>query len=71
MSTFGKIDEHVQESEDWIEYTERMGHFFVANGIIDDDKKRAICGSRTYSLFRGLIVPKKPGEKTHRELVEV
>ena len=51
MSTFGKIDEYVQESEDWTEYIERMGHFFLANGINDDDKKRAIllssCGSRT------------------------
>ena len=74
MSTFGKVDEYVQESEDWIEYVERMRHFFMANGIIDDDKKRAIllssCGSSTYSLFPSLVAPKNPGEKTYKELVE-
>ena len=75
MSTFGKIDEYVQESEVWIECIERMGHFFLVDGINDDDKKRAIllssCGSRTYSLFRSLVAPKQPGEKTYKELVEV
>ena len=68
MSTFGKIDEYVEESGDWTEYIERMGHFFLANGMMsDDDKKRVVlrssCGSHTYSLFRSLVAPKKPGEK--------
>ena len=61
MSTFGKIDEYVQESEDWIEHVERIGHFFLTNGVIDDDKESAVllssCGSRTYSLFRSLVAP--------------
>ena len=75
MSTFGKIDEYVQESEDWIEYVERMEHFFLANGIIDDDKKRAIllssCRSRTYSLFRSLIAPKNQVKKLTKSLLRL
>ena len=64
MNTFGKIGEYVQES-----------HFFPANGIIDDDKKRAIllssCGSRTYSLFRSLVAPKNQVKKLTESLLRL
>ena len=32
----------VAEKEDWTSYVERLGHFFHANGIDDDDKKRSV-----------------------------
>ena len=39
-ATFGRIGEFEPEKEDWTSYVERLGHFFHANGIDDDDKKR-------------------------------
>ena len=47
--------------------------FFLANGIDDAEKKRAVLlsviGPVTYKLLRSLLVPAKPGEKTYSELV--
>uniref|UniRef100_A0A1X7VKL7 Retrotransposon gag domain-containing protein n=1 Tax=Amphimedon queenslandica TaxID=400682 RepID=A0A1X7VKL7_AMPQE len=49
--------------------------YFIANGITDNDRKRAIflsaCGSRTFDLLRNLLQPAKPGEKSFDELVDV
>ena len=52
-----------------------MGHFFLANGIENADKKRAVflsvVGPATYKTLRNLVSPAKPGDKTYDELVEV
>lgn len=40
MATFGTIGEFVEGNEDWTEYEERLGHFFNANGITEEAKKR-------------------------------
>ena len=59
---------------DWQEYVERLEHFFVANGIDDAEKKRAVflsvMGAATYKTLRNLVSPDKPGDKTYGELVE-
>ena len=56
-------------------YVERLQMYFVANGIDDDAKKRAIllsvCGPTTYQLIRNLAQPKKPSELSYDELVQL
>ena len=41
MPTYGKLTDH-DDSEDWIQYTERMESYFEANEITDADKQRNI-----------------------------
>ena len=36
---FGKVD---AAKEEWPQYVERLGHFFEANGIENEGKKRSI-----------------------------
>nr|XP_023665672.1 LOW QUALITY PROTEIN: uncharacterized protein K02A2.6-like [Paramormyrops kingsleyae] len=77
MATFGTVGEFVEGDEDWTEYEERLGHFFDANGIREEDeaKKRSIllsvCGAKTYKLIRNLATPRKPGEVPYKELVQL
>ena len=72
--TFGQLQEFDRSKEEWQQYEKRLGHFFVANEIVDDDKKRAvflsIVGVSTYRLLHNLVSPKKPGEKSFVELTE-
>lgn len=74
MPTFGKLDAY-EESEDWIQYVERLTCYFSANEIDDDDKKRdillSVCGRKTYKLMRDLLAPDKPNTKTFDELTEL
>lgn len=43
MSTLGRIEEFDgSKDSDWQQYVERLEYFFAANGISDDDKKRAV-----------------------------
>ncbi len=71
---FGRIDEFDEDKEDWSQYVERLGHFFTANGVEDDGKKRSILlsvmGASPYKLLRSLVAPSKPGDKPYLELVE-
>ncbi|XP_058858757.1 uncharacterized protein K02A2.6-like [Acipenser ruthenus] len=73
MAAYGKIEEYKAEQEDWIQYTERLSQYFIANEIKETEKQRAIllsvCGAKTYSLLRSLVAPLKPSEKTFAELV--
>lgn len=70
---FGRIDEFEEDKEDWSQYVERLQHFFEANGVTEDAKKRSILlsvmGPSSYKLLRSLVSPAKPGEKSYEELV--
>ena len=75
MATYGRIDEY-DEIEEWTQYVERMDHYFEANEIESNDKKRSIflsvIGAKTYKLLlRGLIRPEVPSKLSYRELTEV
>ena len=64
-SLLGRIDEFDGTKEDWLQYVERVDHFFDVNGITDVDKKSAflaVIGPTTYALVRNLVSPAKPGE---------
>ena len=74
MSTHGKLDPY-DESEEWIQYVERLECYFNANNIDDADKKRGIllsvCGRRTYKLMRDLLAPTKPSETSFGDLAKL
>jgi hypothetical protein len=71
---FGNVGEFVPSQEEWTQYEDRISHFFTANGIEDDDKKRAVflsmVGPSTYKLLCNLITLKKPGELLYDQLVQ-
>lgn len=71
----GAIGEFEEGREEWTQYAERLGHFLVANGITEDERKRAVLlsviGPKAYKLLGSLVAPKKPGEKSYAELVKV
>ncbi|XP_028304146.1 uncharacterized protein K02A2.6-like [Gouania willdenowi] len=73
MATVGALSEFVERDGDWIEYVERLEHFFLANDIVEEGRKRSIllsvCGAKTYRLIRNLATPRKPGDLSFRELV--
>lgn len=75
MGTFGKLSEFEASKEDWQSYVERVDFFFEANNIENVSQKRAIllssCGASCYKLFRGLVQPAKPGDKSYTELVQL
>lgn len=66
MTTYGKIHEFDQETDDWQQYVERLEFYFVANKITDAGQKRAIflsaCGGKVYAMLRDLCLPGKPGD---------
>ena len=74
MPTYGRISEFKESEESWTQYVERLEQFFLANEIEDVEKQRAIflsvCGSRTYSLLRDILQPKKPAETTLKDILE-
>ena len=61
MATHGKIDEFDPSHEAWATYVERLEFYFIANGIEDPEKKRAVLltvsGPATYKLIRNLSAP--------------
>ena len=60
-------------SEEWTEYVERLEFYFVANGITDSTKQRAVLlscyGSSTFRLLRSLVLPAPLTDFSFRELV--
>ena len=75
MAKHGSIGKCRPETDDWTAYAERVGHYFTANDITDDSKKRAIflsvCGPSTYGLIRSLVAPKTADDHSYTELVEL
>ena len=73
MATHWKIDEFDPSHEAWATYVERLEFYFIAKGIEDPEKKRAVLltvsGPATYKLIWNLSAPKKPAEKPYDELV--
>ena len=74
-ATVGTLGEFVELDGDWIEYVERLEHFFLANNIKEVERKRLIllsaCGAKTYKLIHNLATPRKPGELSFEDLVKL
>ena len=73
-TSFGRVEAFNEENETWERYTERLGHYFEASGIGDENagdkaKRQAIflsvCGSKIYKLMCDLLAPAKPEEKSY------
>ena len=60
--------------EDWLEYVERLSHYFVANDIVSEDKKKAILLNAvrpsTYRLIRTLASPSKVTDLSFEDIVD-
>ena len=58
-----------------MQYVERMEYYFQANGITEEDTKRAILisamGGKAYKLMCNLISPAKPKDRSFEQLVEI
>ena len=71
----GTVGAFTSTQEEWSEYAERLVHYFVANDIEAEEKRRAILltaiGPGTYRLIKTLASPKKLEEFTFKELVEL
>ena len=63
MSLIGRL-EAFNLHEDWLEYWDIVGQYFLANGITAEEKRTAtfltIIGREAYSLLYSLTAPKKP-----------
>lgn len=70
IGTLAPFDSKIQE---WKEYCEIIGDFFIADSIEDEDKKksivRSVVGAPAFSLMRNLLSQTKPGEMTFAQLV--
>ena len=73
MATHGKIGEFDPIQESWDMYIERLELYFVANGVTEAERKRAVLltasGPSTYKLIRNLTAPEKPTEVAYSEIV--
>ena len=74
MATHGTVTAFDPSQEDWTSYAERLKHYFIANGVTDDEKKRAILisasGPATYKLLRSLVGAARLGTDSYEDLVK-
>ena len=60
----------------WTQYSERLSHFYTANGIKDDEASRkkaillTVIGPTAYRLMRNLIAPSTVEETSYQDLLE-
>ena len=72
--SFGKLEEFdTANGDDWVQYTERMEHYFLANEITDASKQRSILissmGQKAYKILRNIVAPNKPTDVSFKNLV--
>ena len=71
----GRLPEFSGNAAEWDVFAEQLSFYFVANGITDRDKQRAIllstCGTTTYKLLKTLVAPAELSSKSVSELVEL
>ena len=72
--SFGKLEEFdTTNGDDWVRYTERMEHYFLANEITDASKQRSILissmGQKAYKILRNIVAPNKPTDVSFKNLV--
>lgn len=73
---FGNMGEFDPKQEQWTQYSERLSHFYTANGIKDDEASRkkaillTVIGPTAYRLMRNLIAPSTVEETSYQDLLE-
>lgn len=72
-AVIGSVTEFCEDEDTFQNYVERLEQFFIANGIVDDVKKRAVLlssvGAKTYKLVGNLLAPRKAGDCPYSEIV--
>lgn len=73
MALHGTLTQFDSTQEDWSAYVERLTHYFVANDVKDEAKKRSIllaaCGPATYKLIRSLVAASDIDKTSYKDLV--
>jgi len=71
----GTVDTFNEAEDTWQAYVERLEHFFTANEIVSEPKRKAILlssvGPKTYKLLSNLVAPRKPGDVPYHEIIDV
>ncbi|RUS83602.1 hypothetical protein EGW08_008656 [Elysia chlorotica] len=74
-SIIGTVSPFNEAEDTWQSYAERLEFFFVANEIESEAKKQAIflssMGVKPYKLLSNLVSPRKPGDCTYREILDI
>jgi len=74
-ASIGQMDPFDDSAETFQLYLERFEMFALANGIEDENKKKAtflsLIGSKTYGLLRSLATPDKPKDKDFASLTKL
>ena len=72
-SSIGKLPEYNQH-EDWEDYCERLNSYFDVNSVAEGKKTGillTLVDASTYRLMKDLAFPRKPSEKTYKDLIEL
>ena len=71
----GCLDSFDIQSDNWLDYIERVEQYFIANEITVEAKKKGtlltIIGGEAYKLLRSLTEPNKPSEKSYDQIVTI
>lgn len=76
MATIGMIEEfNTSNPADWESYIQRLHFFMIANGIAQDERKRAtflsVCGNATFVIARSLVAPNSLEDSTFNRIVSL
>ena len=56
--SFGKLEEFdTANGDDWVQYNERMEHYFLANEITDASILISSMGQKAYKILRNIVAP--------------
>ena len=72
MASIGQIGEFDASVEEWPTYVERLELYCLANEIKGEKKKACLLtqmGAKTYRLLQSLVLPAKPADKKHKDIV--
>ena len=71
----GSVERFDINSDNWLEYVERVEQYFIANEIEAEAKKKGILltviGGEAYTLLRSLTEPHSPSQKTYQQIVDI
>ena len=74
VTTIRTLEPFVNGYDSSSDNKERMGHFFLENGIKEVKEKSVLLAfvrTKTYKLIKSLLVPTKLSEKSFQQLVKV
>ena len=71
----GCIESFDIQSDNWLDYIERVEQYFIANEITVEAKKKGklvtVIGGEAYKLLPSLTEPNKPSEKSYDQIVTI